>query len=33
MGTRVMGRLKGLVLDSTVYGVVSLAESAVTVIR
>lgn len=33
MGTRVMGRLKGLVLDSTVYGVVSLADSPVTVIR
>jgi len=33
MGTRAMGRLKSLVLDSTVYGVVSLAEAAVTVIR
>ena len=33
MGTRAMGRFKSLVLDSTVYGVVSQAEAAVTVIR
>lgn len=33
MGTGAMGRLKGLVLNSTVYGVVSMAEAAVTVIR
>lgn len=33
MGARAMGRLKGLVLDSTVYGVISLAQAAVTVVR